>query len=261
MIKLSLSSFRLRKETTLLVFSWSIDRGGVGAVIVTFPRIKPKVICGGYQPSSDPEVTRELIDEPVRIFLVWAFFQNIQHQMYAFFVINEDNNLFQYKQCGYLISETTHWSFPFSYAPVNIHTASAFARCLDTSVCPCLYFLRLQKRAGTGTPFPPHVQWWVLTRHSWPAEASLLLYSRRTWDLLDPCLVPLLPPHPPTPPSAPSARAESYSTYFSACQQAKQGNCLPNAASFFWYSQALMTSFGMITHYYCFILCHMGEQR
>lgn len=55
-------------------------------MIITFPRIKPKVICGGYQPISDPEVTRELIDEPVRIFLVWAFFQNIQHQKCMYFL-------------------------------------------------------------------------------------------------------------------------------------------------------------------------------
>lgn len=64
-----------------------------------------------------------------------------------------------------MISETTQCGLAFTHSTRHPHCL-CFARCLDTSACPCLCSLGLQKRAGTGTPFPPY------NGGCWPVEAD-----------------------------------------------------------------------------------------
>lgn len=107
----------------------------------------------------------------------------------------------------------------------------------------------------------PSTQWWVLTRHSWPVEASLLLYSREPGPgrFLSRSFTT---PATPTPPPAPSLNKlpacwEPDLTLFvtspSSLHTRQLNRETVNQTQCFFLG--LMTSAGLITHYSLLSFC------
>lgn len=103
----------------------------------------------------------------------------------------------------YLISEKTHCSSASVRSAQHPHCCFSF---LSEHFRLSLFTYSQIAEMSRNRNSLPSVQWWVLTRHSWPVEAFVLLYFREPGP--DSCFVPQPPYHPPPTPDPVSEQAE-----------------------------------------------------